>query len=155
MTEEQSKIIERLYLEMYDMLYHYANASLKNPMLAEEAVQETFRIACSKPDDFAGAPNPKGWLVNTIRNITRNMLRKQAGADGLIEQLAVHQTAITRHELPLNILYGSLAETKDFQLLEDLSEGTPIRELAQRAGITEASCRKRIQRARARLKKEI
>ena len=50
MTEEQRKLISELYLEMFDKLIVYAHSSLENDALAEEAVQETFRIACQSPE---------------------------------------------------------------------------------------------------------
>ena len=40
MNAEQKAFVERLYLEMYEMLLSYARASLKEAPLAEEAVQE-------------------------------------------------------------------------------------------------------------------
>ena len=46
MNAEQRKKIEQLYMQMYDMLTAYARSSLSEEALAEEAVQETFRIAC-------------------------------------------------------------------------------------------------------------
>jgi DNA-directed RNA polymerase specialized sigma24 family protein len=50
MDSDQRSRIEQLYTEMYDFLIHYAVSALKNESLAEEAVQETFRIACAKPE---------------------------------------------------------------------------------------------------------
>ena len=52
--------IERLYLQMYAMLFEYARASLSSDALAEEAVQDTFHIACQKPDELFSSPNPEG-----------------------------------------------------------------------------------------------
>jgi len=46
MNAQQHREIEKLYVEMYELLLAYARSSLKNEALAEEAVQETFRIAC-------------------------------------------------------------------------------------------------------------
>ena len=58
MNAEQRKEIEQLYMQMYDMLTAYARSSLSEEALAEEAVQETFRIACQKPEDLCDSPNP-------------------------------------------------------------------------------------------------
>ena len=40
--------MEQLYREMFPKLYMYALRIISNPSLAEEAVQNTFCIACSK-----------------------------------------------------------------------------------------------------------
>ena len=52
MNATQHDMIENLYMEMFDMLFVYANSSIKNEPLAEEAVQETFRIACQKSEQL-------------------------------------------------------------------------------------------------------
>lgn len=48
MTDLERQAIEKLYLQMYTRLFAYARSSLPNDALAEEAVQETFVIACQK-----------------------------------------------------------------------------------------------------------
>lgn len=48
MTAEQRVQIEELYLQMYNGMMAYARSSLSEEALAEEAIQETFRIACQK-----------------------------------------------------------------------------------------------------------
>lgn len=45
---ENNRIIEELYIDLYPKLLRYATNSLGDLHLAEEAVQETFRIACAK-----------------------------------------------------------------------------------------------------------
>lgn len=81
MNPEYSARIEQLYLEMYDMLIIYARCSFKEESLAEEAVQETFQIACQKPDKLCESLNPKGWLVNTLKFTIRNMKRSRENAN--------------------------------------------------------------------------
>ena len=55
---DQERLLEELYREMYSVLLCYANAALKDKALAEEAVQDTFRIACAKADDLSASVNP-------------------------------------------------------------------------------------------------
>lgn len=57
---ERNKIIEELYIEMYPKLLIYARNSLNDRHLAEEAVQETFRIACARADRFMESQNRQG-----------------------------------------------------------------------------------------------
>ena len=77
MKPEYGKQIEVLYLEMYEMLYAYARCSFSEESLAEEAVQETFRIACQKSEQLCESGNPHGWLVNTLKFTIRNMKRSR------------------------------------------------------------------------------
>ena len=65
------------------MLFAYAVTLLGNAATAEEAVQESFRIACMKPEALIRSDNPVGWMVNTmkhaVRNIKRTQLRRRIG----------------------------------------------------------------------------
>lgn len=158
MTEEQIQQIEKLYLEMYDILYYRAQAVLRSDALAEEAVQETFRIACGKPEELLCSSKPQGWLVNTMKHLLGNMHRRQLRTQEVLRTAQVQFTKpfdeISDH-LTLELLYGKLADTDGFRLLLEMSEGRSVREMAAARGISQSTCKKRIQRAKASLKKEI
>lgn len=68
METREKQLIDRLYDEQYEQLLMYAQAVLSDVALAEDAVQETFRIACHKAGSLAASPNPPGWLFQTLRN---------------------------------------------------------------------------------------
>lgn len=158
MTSAQSKFIEKLYLEMFDMLMAYARASLENEALAEEAVQETFRIACLKPDDLMTCPNPKGWIINTLKYTIQNSRRSRDKAMILLtEYMASHnEEAFSEDRVSLEVTYGNIAQTEEFQLIRELAlEGRSHLEMAQKRGISVAACKKRVQRAKEFLKKRI
>ena len=69
----QAQVITEIYNKMYKQLLAYARSSLDQEYLVEESVQDTFRIACAKYDEFISSPNPEGWLIITLKNIIRNM----------------------------------------------------------------------------------
>ena len=77
MNLQQNEEIKRLYLEMYSKLFDYAFSFLKNESLAEEAVQNTFQIACQKPEKVCNSPNPQGWLVITLKNVISNTVKSR------------------------------------------------------------------------------
>jgi hypothetical protein len=56
----------------------YAQNMLDDHQLAEEAVQDTFRIACTKPNDLSPGSNPSGCLLNTLKYVIYNMIRCRA-----------------------------------------------------------------------------
>lgn len=62
MKEEQNQQaeLEYLYRKMHGKLLIYANSVLKDNHHAEEAVQDTFRIACEKVEDLLNSNNPQG-----------------------------------------------------------------------------------------------
>lgn len=147
--------LEQLYREMYAWLFGYANAMLSDVSRAEEAVQETFRIACDKLPLLLESQNPKGWLVNTLKGVLRNFSRKDARESRVFVPLPEGCDWEQPEELPPELLYQDLAGTKEYELLKLLSEVGSARELANRLEISEAACKKRIQRSRSYLRKRI
>lgn len=159
MDAEQRIQIETLYFEMFDKLKTYANSSLQNESMAEEAVQETFRIACQRPEALCECPNPQGWLVLALKNTIRNIRKNQATAKRIIEQYMLaeyKEQAVSMDDLGLDTLYGNIAQTEDFKLLYEMAvEGRNHEEMAAARGINVVTCRKRVQRAKEKLHKKI
>ena len=159
MTAEQNAQIGQLYLEMFDKLMAYACSALDNTSLAEEAVQETFRIACQKPESLCGSPNPQGWLVLTLRNTIRNIKSSQATAKRILEQYLMTQVkefSFSEDRMNLSVLYENVADTEEFKLLSEMAiEGRSHEEMARTRGITVSTCRKRVQRAKETLQRRI
>lgn len=157
-TDEENRIIGTLYMEMYTMLCLYAEGILKNPVLAEEAVQETFQVACSKPERLVGSANPKGWLVKTLKFVMCNIQKRLVIEQNAYDLLGLQEgpeIGGKPDELPLNVIYGDLAQTEEFRLLLRISDGADAMELAKEQGISYAACRKRIQRSREWLRKNL
>ena len=159
MTAEQSRKIEQLYLEMFDKLYAYAGCSLDSDALAEEAVQETFRIACQKPEQLCESVNPRGWLVQTLKYTIRNIKCSHVAAKRLVEKYLMARSkdlTLSEETLPPNVLYPNAADTEEFKLLvEMVVEGRSHLEMAERRGISVDACKKRVQRAKEALRKII
>ena len=159
MDTAQQKYIESLYLEMYDKLIIYANCAFPEEGLAEEAVQETFRIACQKPEELCDSPNPQGWLVQTLRNTIRNTKRHLALAQQLMDHYLAHQykpSSDPEDHLDFDLLYENMIKTEAFQLLAQLViEKKSYKQIAQEQGVSIDTCRKRMQRARENLQKMI
>ena len=159
MKADQKRKIEQLYLEMYSLLFEYGCSSLQNSSLSEEAIQETFRIACMKPEDLLTSPNPRGWLVNTLKNVIRNINRRQASANKLlIAYTAAHGNggAFAEDEINLAVTYSNIAHTEEFKLIKEMAvDGRSYLEMAQARGISVDACKKRVQRAKDFLRRKI
>ena len=80
---ENNRIIEELYIDLYPKLLRYATNSLGDLHLAEEAVQETFRIACAKFVQLMESQNRQGWLTNTLKHVISNTRRSQTKFNSL------------------------------------------------------------------------
>ena len=159
MNSEQRLRIEELYREMFDKMKIYAGCSLDNEALAEEAVQETFRIACQKPEQLCESVNPQGWLVQALKYTIRNMQSGRATAKRIVEKYLMTQIkdfSFSEDNLDLNVLYGNVADTEDFKLLAEMAiEGRSHLEMAESRGISVSACKKRVQRAKEILRRRI
>ena len=159
LTSEQRKRIEEFYLEMYDLLFIYARNAFDNESLAEEAIQETFRIVCMKPNDLLSSPNPKGWIINTLKHTIQNMKRSRDKASALLMQyLSAHSNHVTFSEdrISLEVTYENVAGSEEFLLIKEMAvEGKSHLEMAKSRGISVDACKKRVQRAKEFLRRKI
>ena len=159
MNAQQHREIEKLYFSLYEQLLAYARCSLKNEALAQEAVQETFRIACTKPNQLCESSNPQGWLYNTLRFVIQNAIHTQKRAKGLLAEYLAKQLKLqlwSEDVAAPEVLYENLADSKEFQLLHRFAiEKKSVLELAQEQNITVDACKKRLQRAKETLQRKI
>lgn len=159
MTKEQDDLLAQLFLEMYyKLLDHALRAKLTLPQ-AEEAVQDTFCIACDKIDELLESPNPKGWLVITLKYVAQNRKKAEANARALTEEHLLpgyKEKAVHEDRLSLRLLFSNVAHTEDFRMLVEYAvEGRTYLEIAQARGLSIAACKKRVQRAKEKLRKKI
>ena len=159
MNPEYSERIEQLYIEMYNMLITYARCSIEEESLAEEAVQETFRIACQKPDKLCESVNPKGWLVNTLKYTIRNLKRNRESARQLLSGYLTLQkvdAAFSEDKPCVQVMYGDVSHLEEFKLLKEMAiDGRSHLEMANARGISVNTCKKRVQRAKEKLKRKM
>lgn len=148
--------VETLYRRMFHTLYAYALRGMSDPSLAEEAVQDTFRVACEREDKLFASDNPEGWLMNVLKNVIRSTRRERARlAETVLEVLDENGGAVDV-ELDLDTLYGDLSDSEDFRLLKRIAlDRCTILEAAEELGIPLETCKKRVQRARKRLQKRL
>ena len=159
MDESQRQWIEQLYVEMYEKLLAYASSIFKEDGLAEEAVQETFRIACQKSDQLCDSENPRGWLVNTLKFTMRNMKRSRESGQQLLSRYLALQTeavAFSEDKVRLEVMYEDVADLEEFKLVKEMAvDGRSHLEMARSRGISVVACKKRMQRAKEILRKKL
>lgn len=135
---------------MYGRMVAYASSVLGDRNLAEEVVQETFCIFCTKTETTLQHENPQGWLMRTLQNVMRNMQRHRAAMNRLIMQSLQVQNLeelLVYDETDVDVLYGDVAARVDFHLLKRVVlDGCTMLEAAEEYGITVEACQKRIQR---------
>lgn len=159
MDAAYNREIERLYLAMYDSLFVYARSTLDSDSLAEEAVQETFRIACMKPEELCSSQNSKGWLTVTLKNVLSNMLQNQAVAKRILSDyitIYLKEMTVSEDGIRFEILYENIVDLEEFRLLKEMTiDGKSLLEMAQARCISLEACKKRVERAKKILRKKI
>lgn len=151
-TEEQSQIISELYDAMFPVLRAYAQRQLENDELADEAAQDAFRIACSKPDALINSPNPKGWLMETLKNVIRNMKRSLTRTKMYEIHLFDDVSEPTKCDDYFAVEYG---DQEEFKMISLISEGKMgLVDVADELGISAPAVRKRMQRYREKFIRE-
>lgn len=159
LTPEESEYIDRLYRDMFHSLHTYAYGILRNPYLAEEVVQETFQVACNKPGDLMTCPKPIGWLTEVLKNVIRNLQRKREMMERFIA--AMDPADLERLESPdcgddVDLMYSDLVTKEEFYLLKRVDiEGYTMLEMAEELGINLETCKKRAQRAREKMRRQL
>ena len=165
----QEQLLEMLYRDMYCVLISYANAALENEALAEEAVQDTFRIACAKISELSESPNQKGWLMLTLKNVIRNTRRELAALNQLFvsavsvdDEIVLETYALETdydkriEDAEVDILYADLLSPDEYSLLKKIVlQRYTIADTARELGISVESCKKRVQRAKQKLRKKL
>lgn len=68
MTESERIEIEKIYLEMFHVLFEYSNSNLKNEELAEKAIHEVFRRICQRPEEFINCNNRQEQLISRLKH---------------------------------------------------------------------------------------
>lgn len=159
MTAEQDQFLTDRYQAKRKFLLEYAESSLHNYVLSEEAVQQTFEIACRKIDDFCNSPSPDGWLTKTLSFVIRNIESRQRSERRIIAPMDDYRPdLVAAPEVPLSlrVTYGSLVETSQFRLVYEAEVlGHTYKEIAKNLGINESTCKKRAERARNWLQRKM
>ena len=158
MDKSQDEMISELYRQMLNPLYSYAKAILQNPGLAEEAVQETFMIACQKPESLLSSESPRGWLVLTLKNVIRNQQRSKARLSKHILQNDENSALIFENEAATYddytaVEYSDIVSPQDYAMLRKyVFDKCSMLDISKEYGLSLDATRKRIQRARNKLK---
>ena len=159
MTDAELQFLEQLYRHHYQRLFLYAKAIVKNEHLAEEAVQDTFHIACSKIAEVRRSENAAGWLVQTLKNVLRNMERTHSSLYAALQNHLPYEDQLLggrRDEEDIELLYGGILTEEEFRLLRCIVlDRDSFLEVSKQFGISVEACRKRFQRIKEKMRKNL
>jgi RNA polymerase sigma factor (sigma-70 family) len=144
------------------MAYAVAAGVLRDPGLAQDAVQQAYLRAFRRLDTLQEPAAFAGWLRRIVITVASNMRRARRVTllqlDDLpdvpvLDEAETHWTEIQRHRLAAALLTLGADERQVCD--RRYHGGWSTARLAAQAGIDEAAMRKRLQRIRDKLRKEI
>lgn len=144
-----------LYKSNYSDMYYFAKKVLGSDDVAEDVVQETFVVAYRKLDDFLNSPSPKGWLYRTLGNIIGDTYRKRSRMVELFS-LSSEMELITHDSANIMLELENEKNKTDLELLFLVyCNRYTYQEISDMYGISINTAKKRVQRAKAKLRKEL
>jgi RNA polymerase sigma factor (sigma-70 family) len=141
------KVIEKLYTEYKQDVYGYLLHLTKNPILAEDLLQETFIKSITAIGSFKGQSSIKTWLFGIARNIWLQSLRQDKPQLEYNDLLEIYvkdsvEDGIAAKEIMNKI--KELLSQKDIRtqrIIHMRVEGISYMEIAETLGISENSAR--------------
>lgn len=146
---------DAIYKKYYSEMYYFAKKVLGSEDMAEDVVQEAFLVAYRRFDVLSASPSPKGWLFKVLRHIIGDTYKKQAR---LLETISISgdEPIPTQDKTDLRLeLEGALGEEDLDILIKLYVERYTYQEISELHNISVAAAKKRMQRAKVKLRKEL
>lgn len=154
-------LIESQFQEFYPALYQYAKIALDDPDWAEDVVQDVFHFALQNANALNQHPNPRGWLMQTLKNKIKEckrQRRKLAEMERSLDTLPEHILAV-EDEVPEEQTEGAVEKIKRRLTKEELHllkrivlDKASHTELAEELHITVWASQQRLSRIRGKLR---
>lgn len=148
--------LENTILEYSDLLYRICFLILKNEQDVGDVIQETFIQYMKKHPDFDSEEKKKAWLIKVSQNKCKDFLRfhkkhSYVPLDEVEDILMGTSDVEPLHKVQLEEIWELDYKLKSVVILYYI-EGYSIKETAQMLAISESACKKRLERARNKLK---
>lgn len=135
-------------------LFRISYCVLCNKDDAEDAVQEALLKYLTKAPEFTDDEHEKAWLIKVVANISKNMFKLRLHRSSVaLEELC--NIGVNDKDSELFELVMALPSKYKLVLILYYVEGYKNKEIADILNISEELARKRLQKAREMLKKEI
>ncbi|MGM0946961.1 MAG: RNA polymerase sigma factor [Bacteroidota bacterium] len=145
---------------MRSRLYRLIYLWVRDRSLAEDLLQNVFERSFQKQEELQKHPNPKGWLVKSLKNEALMHFRQSSKLSALddLENLPIAEDREEKQEDRLEIVYLLLRDLPKkqqeiFQLRE--MEGLTYEEIAEYLEISLEQVKVSLHRARQSIRKEL
>ena len=147
---------DEFYLKHAPKIYAYAYKHFHNKFDAENIVQETFAAAVAKWDTLVAHENPVGWLYVAAGYCIFDEYARQHPEDVIFVPLENCQEIEHRDSEPLAIviqdLLDGLTDKEKVVTVQYYFLGYSIKEISENLHISQGTVKKRMQRARDRIR---
>lgn len=148
--------LENTILKYSDLLYRICFLILKNEQDVGDVIQETFIQYMKKHPDFESEEKKKAWLIKVSQNKCKDFLRfhkrhSYVPLDEVEDILMGTSDVEPSYKVQLEEIWELEYKLKSVVILYYI-EGYSIKETAHMLAISESACKKRLERARNKLK---
>lgn len=146
-----------LYERHAERILRFVLRIVRTPHLAEEVLQETMMVVWNEADRFEGRSKATTWMLGIARNLSHNLLRREARGTRELDPPAAGEDPGPSAERAVLIesavsrLSPRLREVLHLVFYEELT----LREVAEILGIPEGTVKSRMHHARKALAKEL
>jgi RNA polymerase sigma-70 factor (ECF subfamily) len=152
-----------ILLENHRAFLNYLTHRVGDRALAEDILQDGFTKVMHRPDRAPVDESVVPWFYRTLRNAAIDQLRRRGTAARAIEafarELETHSAPEAELEAEICACVTRLAATLKPEYAEALQaidvDGTPVKEFAERRGLSPSNAGVRVFRAREALKKRV
>ena len=156
LPQDAAELISELYLQCHDGLAKYAQRIGYTKEEAEDLVQDTFEVVVRKYETLLASNNRRSWIFGILRRCMGRFNRDTQYTLRLFEKLKLQSSGANEDRLDIVTLYRGIVSDEELELLIlHFVKKCSYESLALKYGISEPTCRKRVQRARERLRQAL
>jgi len=159
-----SGAFSRLVFRFQDMAYAYALSIVRDPFWAQDVVQESFLSAWKKLEQLETAAAFPGWFRQIVRRTALDQLRRQRSVsldghmyEGAAAAAATPESRVVARESQDEIrsAIARLPERIRTCVMLYYMDGYQLVDIAEFLGIDISAAKKRVQRGREQMKKDL
>jgi len=162
--------LRTVYTATYGHLWDFAHSMTRDPLLADEIVQDAYTLLWEKASTWSVQSSVRGFLYLTVRNAARNRIRhdRVAGRSAMRDPGSIAAFSMGVPEVPSDVALehrelaaaimaaiATLPETRRTALILRWREQLSYEEIARLLEVTPATARQLITRARRAVRQKI
>jgi len=154
-ADGNSDALDVIYQYMNRQIYAVAYSVLRDFSLSEDVVQETYMKILEKAFSYRKGTNARAWVLSIARNIAIDLFRRRK-FEGAPEELDGQGVRFDEGSVLSSMEVKNALDALDDEerqiVTMKIYAGLKHREIASLLGITEEACKKKYQRAAAKLR---